>query len=266
MKNLLFLVLFVLLCITIPADNAHAQTPAVNLPSNYHLVFNENFSGPLSVSQYGPGTTWIAHTPYGGDFGDAWFGTGPQLSSANGILTMKAYYLQAQSHWVSGLIASVDPQKNGFAQALGYWECRIYWTGGLGTWPAFWLDGVNGIGSHTNNVAEIDILEAYGVNTSIAHQVVHVWSPTGSELSATGNQTTYDLANGPHVFSCLVNADFIHYYIDGNQVWSTPTPPEATLPLYCLVDLALGGGWPTTNTPNPSYMYVYYVRCWARSL
>jgi hypothetical protein len=50
-------------------------------------------AGRQAFSQYGPGTTWIAHTPYGGDFGDAWFGTGLQLSSANGILTMKAYYL-----------------------------------------------------------------------------------------------------------------------------------------------------------------------------
>jgi Glycosyl hydrolases family 16 len=263
MKNLLFLSLFALLCITTQADNAHAQTPAVNLPPNYHLVFNEAFSGPLSVSQYGPGTTWIAHTPYGGDFGDAWFGTGLQLSSANGILTMKAYYLPDKAHWVSGLIASVDPQKNGFAQALGYWECRLYWTGGLGTWPAFWLNGLDWANTPRTNVAEIDILEAYGVDVSIAHQAVHVWSPSGSELSATGNQTTYDLANGPHVFSCLINADFIHYYIDGHEVWSTPTPLEATEPLYCMVDLALGGGRPITNTPNPSYMYVYYVRCWA---
>jgi Glycosyl hydrolases family 16 len=265
MKNLLFLVLFALLCITTPADNAHAQTPAVNLPPNYHLVFNENFK-PFSISEYGPGTTWIAHTPYGGDFGDAWFGTGAQLTQSkgnNGNLTIKAFYDPVNAHWRTGLIASVDTHGNGFSQALGYWECKLHWMGGLGTWPAFWLDGLGWTKTPKTNVAEIDILEAYGVNASIAHQAVHVWSPSGSQLSAAGNQTTHDLTNTPHVFSCLINTDLIHYYIDGHEVWSTPTPPEATEPLYCMVDLALGGGWPITNTPNPSYMYVYYVRCWA---
>jgi hypothetical protein len=85
MKNLLFLVLFALLDIATPADNAHAQTPAINLPPNYQLVFNEDFTKPFSVSEYGPGTTWIAHTPYGGDFGKAWFGTGAQLTQSAGM-------------------------------------------------------------------------------------------------------------------------------------------------------------------------------------
>jgi len=29
------------------------------------------------------------------------------------------------------------------------------------------------------------------------------------------------------------------------------------------VDLALGGGWPIDGTPNPSYMYVDYVRAYS---
>ncbi|MBV9644102.1 MAG: glycoside hydrolase family 16 protein, partial [Verrucomicrobia bacterium] len=41
--------------------------------TGYTLVYDEEFNGPLSVSAYGPGTKWIAHTPYGGDFGEAWF-------------------------------------------------------------------------------------------------------------------------------------------------------------------------------------------------
>jgi hypothetical protein len=62
MKSLFVLLLFALLCIATPPDNARAQTPAVNLPPNYHLVVDEEFQ-TLSVSNYGPGTTWIAHTP-----------------------------------------------------------------------------------------------------------------------------------------------------------------------------------------------------------
>ena len=39
--------------------------------TGYTLAFAEELNGPLSVSAYGPGTKWIAHTPYGGDFGQA---------------------------------------------------------------------------------------------------------------------------------------------------------------------------------------------------
>jgi hypothetical protein len=267
MKRLLIL-LFALLCIATPPRNAHAQAPAVNLPPNYHLVFQEDFQTPLSVSNYGPGTSWIAHTPYGGDFGSAWFGlgtatSGPPFSTATGVLTVKAWFDTVSNHWRSGLLSSLNPQAVGFSQALGYWECELHWMGGLGTWPAFWLNGLGGLKTPKTNVAEIDILEAYGAYPSIAHQAVHVWTPSGGQTTSAGHQMTHDLTSAPHIFSCLINADLIHYYIDGQQVWSTPTPPEAMQPLYCMVDLALGGGFPITNTPNPSYMYARYVRCWS---
>ncbi len=33
-------------------------------------------------------------------------------------------------------------------------------------------------------------------------------------------------------------------------------------PLYVMVDLALGGGWPIDHPPNPSFLYVDYIRVW----
>jgi hypothetical protein len=64
----------------------------------YALVFNEEFNGALSISNWGsPPAKWMAHTPYAGDFGDAWF-TGPNkpgisspFSVSEGKLTIKAY-------------------------------------------------------------------------------------------------------------------------------------------------------------------------------
>ncbi len=38
---------------------------------------------------------------------------------------------------------------------------------------------------------------------------------------------------------------------------------EIKIPLYIPVDLALGGGWPIDKTPNPSYMYVDYIRAYS---
>ena len=62
----------------------------------------------------------------------------------------------------------------------------------------------------------------------------------------------------------LVEPDFITMYFDGIEVWKTKTPPQHNKPLMLLVNLALGSGWPIDKTPNPSYMYVDYIRAYAR--
>ena len=95
--------------------------------TGYTLAFDEEFDGPLSISNWGtPRGKWIAHTPCAGDFGDAWF-TGPNepntpspFSVKGGILTITAYIdSNRNNHWRSGLLSSVDTHGSGFAQALG---------------------------------------------------------------------------------------------------------------------------------------------------
>ncbi len=242
-------------------------------PSGYKLVFNEDFN-TLSVSNWGatPPKRWIAHTPYGGDFGDAWF-TGPDeppipspFSISQGHLIITAWKDKTSNHWRSGLLSSISPSKVGFAQALGYFECRMQLPKGLGVWPAFWLVGINGLDqSRINNVAEIDILEAYGVDITVAHQLIHVWTPQGADIWAKGNarKLLYNPSDRYRVYACLVKKDFITFYVDGTLIWQTPTPKEALEPLYVMVDLALGGGWPIDQTPDPSRLLVDYVRVYA---
>ena len=72
-------------------------------PPGYKMVFDEEFNGPLeiaTVTGWGPIVSpikWTAHTPYGGDFGDAYF-TGPSenpttpdpFSISNGFLSRHA--------------------------------------------------------------------------------------------------------------------------------------------------------------------------------
>jgi beta-glucanase (GH16 family) len=237
--------------------------------TGYTLVFAEEFDGPLSVSPHGPGTKWIAHTPYGGDFGDAWF-TDPNHSPSpfsiqNGILNITAWKDPAsKNHWRSGLLSSVDKRGIGFSQALGYYEARMKLPAGRGVWPAFWLNGLGSFKTPKTRVTEIDILEEYGVNPLIAHQVVHVWNTDGRQYSGLGNSSTCEgMTTDFHTYSALVKTDYIHFYFDGREQWKTPTPPEAKEPLYVMVDLALGGGWPIDQTPDPSHLYVAYIHVYA---
>lgn len=237
--------------------------------AGYTLVFDEEFKGPLSVSAYGPDTKWIAHTPYGGDFGDAWFTNPTDSPSAfsienSGLKITARRDTTGDKHWRSGLLASVDNKGRGFSQALGYYETRMRLPDGPGVWPAFWLNGLGSFKSPKTKVAEINILEEYGVDARIAHQHVHIWNPNGSQFSDAGNSSVCEgMTTGFHTYGALIKTDYVHFYFDGVEQWKTPTPPEAKEPLYVMVDLALGGGWPIDKTPDPSYLYVQYVRVYA---
>src|SRR5258707_6489706 len=66
-----------------PARAATVPQPIVTTLVGYNLVFDEEFKGGSNfnaeLSEWGPISPplrWIMHTPYGGDFGDAWFDAG----------------------------------------------------------------------------------------------------------------------------------------------------------------------------------------------
>jgi beta-glucanase (GH16 family) len=146
--------------------------------NTYIMTFNDDFDR-LSVSDWGPNTTWIAHTPWNGDFGDAKF-VNPRerfpFTLDNGILNIEMRK-DAEGTWRSGLLASVDRKGNGFSQKYGYFEMRAKFPPGEGVWPAFWLVGVERQGPNPQATAEIDIVEYYLRRACLAnrqeHQEVH---------------------------------------------------------------------------------------------
>ena len=239
--------------------------PTLNL-DGWRVTFNEDFDGPeLSVSARGPGTRWIAHTPYGGDFGDARFADpspGFPFTLSNGVLCIEAR--RADGKWRAGLLSSVDRNGDGFSQKYGYFEMRARFPAGPGTWPAFWLLGVPKLKDKSLTQIEIDVVEQYGVHPNALHTTVHLWGPGGRHTGDGDVFVVEGMADDFHRYGVMVDEAFTTFYFDGVELRRTKTPPEARVPLYLLVDLALGGGWPIENTPSPSYMYVDYVRAWAR--
>jgi len=67
-----------------------------------------------------------------------------------------------------------------------------------------------------------------------------------------------------HLYGASVDADWIIIYLDRVEIGRTPTPPEHRRPMFILLNLALGGGWPIDQTPSPSYMFVDYVRVYTK--
>jgi Glycosyl hydrolases family 16 len=246
-------------------------------PPGYTLAFDANFSVPnwLPISEWGPlahpyvltnwyDTTMIAHTPYDGDFGDAIFSRDGMRQSM-GQLVLKAFKDETGVHH-SGLVASIDPDGRGFSQALGFWEISCRLPAGTGVWPSFWLMDTVSLQRKERSVneCEIDVFEEFGYNPHAVEQHVHIWGPDGSSLPGGAKHISQlsGMTTGNHVYGCLINTDYIHFYFDGAEIWSTPTPREALHPMYVILDLALGGGYPV-SIANPTEMWVQWIRCYA---
>jgi beta-glucanase (GH16 family) len=231
--------------------------------SKYTLTFSDEFD-TLDVSARGPKSRWTAHTPYGGDFGDAEF-TDPTpgfpFTVDNGILRIQARKGD-DGKWRSGLLSSRDPYGNGFAQQFGYFEIRAKLPEGPGVWPAFWLLGVN----RGDRYPEVDVLEYYGRANYRFHSVLHVWDK--DEKKGVGREQITEvepnlLTKDFNTYGVDVSADWTTFYLNGVVIWKTKSEPEFAQPMYILINLALGSGWPIDETKNPSNMYVDYVRAYA---
>jgi beta-glucanase (GH16 family) len=162
--------------------------------------------------------------------------------------------------WNSGVMTSVDSGGKGFAQRYGYFEIKARLPGTPGTWPAFWMlnvANVPGIGS-----GEIDILEAYGGQSGYM-MTIHDWT-TGASIQQQGQPSPAGVITDAkaHIWGLLWTAQTMTFYLDGVQQWQVATPVAQQQPYYMLVDLGLGGGWPTNATPNTNVMLVEYVRAY----
>lgn len=243
---------------------AATATQRIDL-SSYELTFEENFD-QLDVSAWGPGTRWIAHTPWHGDFGDARFADPTDdfpFTISDGILRIEARK-DGEGNWQSGLLSSADPEGNGFLQQFGYFEMRAKLPPGPGVWPAFWLIS----NQDPKTTAEIDVIEYYGHAPDIYHSVVHVWPK-----DETTERRTYELRHSVpsgslteafHDYGVSVEEDWIVFYLDRREMGRIRTPPEHRRPMFILLNLALGSGWPIDRTINPSFMHVDHVHAYTR--
>lgn len=111
---------------------------------------------------------------------------------------------------------------------------------------------------------EIDVVEQYGVSPNALHTTVHLWGPGEFHRAEGDTSIVTGMTDDFHTYGVLVEEDFIRFYFDGVELRRVKTPPEAEVPLYLMVDLALSGGWPIEQTPSPSHLLVDYVRVYAK--
>lgn len=233
---------------------------------DYELAFADEFDDLAIVPRKLEGKArWTAHTPWNGDFGDAAFAdprAGWPFAVKNGILKITAHRDET-GRWRSGLIAAADASGMGHGLQYGYFEARMKFPPGPGTWPAFWLMSLQP--ARQSPKIEIDVVEYYGHMTSRYFATAHVWYSGNDEHLTRHEGKKLAVPEGSlttrfHRYGVRVDAQFITYFLDGKAMWRQPTPKEHKAPLYPLVNLALGSGYPIKNTPNPSVLEVDYVR------
>jgi Glycosyl hydrolases family 16 len=163
--------------------------------------------------------------------------------------------------WISGVLTSVDSHGKGFSQMYGYFEMKAKFPPGENTWPAFWL--LNTAAKTGRAPAgEIDVVE-YIANPRFSDYIsttLHDWSQHKSV------PMSHYRVNRPsdsfHTYGMMWTAKTMTFYFDGSVTFQTPTPSIMQQPYYPIVDLGIGGGWPTEGTPAVNNMQIQYIRAY----
>lgn len=161
--------------------------------------------------------------------------------------------------YASGLLTT----KASFSQQYGLFEIRAKVPRGKGLWPAFWLLPANGAWP-----PELDVLEILGDNPSKVYMSWHS-NAGGKHSFETKPIDIPDAAADFHTYSVEWTKDTINWFFDDIEVASAPTPQDLHQPMYMLINLAVGGGWP--GAPNawtkfPATYSIDWVRAYTRPL
>jgi hypothetical protein len=260
------------------------------------LVFADDFEGRLSISSTDPKATYYDHKPPNGyqDFSVHVFSG---HDSPKNPFTRVDSYLRIRASdktQSSGLISSMKNDGSGIKVSLPcYLECRFIGPNAIGTWPGFWLmtDCMTDykIKGDKTPCDELDIIEAYGgegprePNAGDTYMITpHCWNQ--GEAGKAIEKKAFDGMHNPihmhkfgipstwfetfHVYGCKVTETDTIYYCDNIEVGRHATLPVCKQrPLFFMVNLATGGGWPVdlSRYHGMADMYIDYVRVYKHS-
>jgi hypothetical protein len=242
------------------------------------VVYQDDFTGALSATRTGIGATYASSKPDradGSEFGSAIFADlgGPidpfailgwQYLRIRASKTPANYVDPAGRQYGGGLLSSLRTDGTGVAVQYGYFEARMLMPAGQGAWPAFWLLSQNSVSQQLSTTAEVDVVEGYGHAPETACRSNHLWGVT-PEIHATHcalSNSRGDAAQSFHVYAVKIEPIFTIFYIDDIEVWRQLTTVQAQTPMYFLVNLALGGGFPVDLSRYDDHvdLFVDYIR------
>ena len=271
---------------TLPVQLFHAEGDRLVsrgfAPDGMTLAWDEEFDRPLSASATGRGATYAAAKPepYGSSgFGDAVFADPSDgldnLVTIGGDLRVRIAPLSGDSDVradhgqtsTGGLLSSARVGGGGFGAQYGYFEARMIGAPGRGSWPAFWMLDMPSAAATTRYGTEVDAVELYGHDTAQTCHSVHLYDggePDGGSTSCVSGDDVSDWSSTWHTYGVRVMPGSATFYVDGQEVAHKDDLTTDDRPMYFLIDLALGGGWPVDldATRGRTDLYVDWVRAY----
>jgi beta-glucanase (GH16 family) len=220
----------------------------------YELSFTDDFNGTsLDI------TKWSTQYP-SGNSGEQQFYAPDAFTVHDGILKITAEKRAMQGYsYTSGIITT----QGTFSQKYGLFTIRAKLPKGQGFWPAFWMLPIQ-----PNYPTEIDVFEMLGGDPNTIYMSTHWRGADQSHQKYIKSYQGSDFSSDFHTFSLLWSSTGIIWYVDNvEQFRMSDGVPK--IPLFLLVNLAVGGQWPgnpdiTTPFPNSmeiDYMHVYQYQC-----
>lgn len=256
----------------------------------------ETYAGP--VGQTGSWGTPIFEDNYLGSAPDSskykldgyWWGVGKstndgnnekelylpsQVTVSNGALHLTAIpqagtlgnktYTHASGMVTTG--PNANSQGTRFEFTYGFIEARMKIPKGKGLWPALWLQQASGTKGWP---PEIDVMETLGAVPGTIQHHFHYLNGSNVHVDSPGAYTpspAVDFTADWHVYGCYWTPTAIRWYVDGveSRTAFTDAARIPSVPLYLLVNLAVGGNWggdPDASTQFPATVDVDYLKVW----
>jgi len=274
----------------VPFKQGCGDAPPPPGAAGMQLIFCDDFDSPLGISADGVGARYACHKPPRGDFSGYRFTHADDFDGALDPFERMDTWLRIKARSrgtgkrdsATGIISSADFDGHGFYAAPPcYLECRFVAQSAPGTWPAFWTLTVPVEGGGAD---ELDIIEGYGgvgpgnPNSSEYHLVTHHWGQTdadGKPLKGAHRRVPVMELGGksfwsttPHTYAVMIGTEETVYYYDDIEVLRHASGPlSKRLPVYFLVNLAIGGisGWPIdlARYGGGTDMWVDFVRVYS---
>jgi beta-glucanase (GH16 family) len=251
-----------------PASNNGCPTggggsePAPIAGQGYHEVFRDDFNTLNRV-------VWDDHIWYDESPSPAW---GPTFQTAeNGVL-----HLRTQRDWIGDTgqpypYNTITTQTSGKTFEYGYFEARMKWPAGHGSWPGFWLYSYqHAIDQNqcTTQAGEVDVMEGQGSEPSVFYGTVHSntngCSPSDQQNGNNWQDVGHDLTSDFHTYAVQWTPSTVTWYLDGVETHSAPTYATDNQPMFLLLQEWVGG-WtydPDSSTPDVLDNQVDYVTVW----
>ena len=252
------------------------------VPDGYGLTFNDEFNGSELDR-----TRWFTRYIYGSESVDrlnkenSRYADNGNHRLSGGILYLTAK--QSKLSQPSGINYESGMIRSDFTARYGFFEARVKMPGGLGVWPAFWLNSDVSDSGKLSWPPEIDIFEFVNNGkedkVNMLHVAVHGDAP-GSKPRNTYLHRRFDARNGEYVAPFNFNDGWhtigaewtpkdVSIFVDGLKVVSTTFDwryRDGTLaaPAHVLLNLAIGDEWAgrhgIDNSAFPQSFAVDWVR------